>query len=142
MQFSWTKLYYLLILSGPISHNLYKQRTRISQKTLTDYCHQGIEVANVKTLPSHINEILNHPCSMLLLYRLYRTRRKRAVVQHVGPTNTKEVWKSKIEGWEKNSFSHHADFCSNQVAEAIKPFHVGFQVPCFLPFTVATLSRK
>lgn len=45
-------------------HRTYKN------KGLTDYCHQGIKVADVETLPSHVNEILDHPCSVLLLYRL------------------------------------------------------------------------
>lgn len=38
--------------------------------TLTDDGHERVEVADVETLLSHVDEELDHPCSVLLLQRL------------------------------------------------------------------------
>lgn len=62
-----------------------------------DYCHQGIKVANVETLPSNVNEILDHPRPVLLLYRLCRKRKMRKVIQHAGPTDVKQLWENHRE---------------------------------------------
>lgn len=38
--------------------------------TLTDDGHERVEVADVETLLSHVDEELDHSCSVLLLHRL------------------------------------------------------------------------
>lgn len=60
----------LEIFSGYVSQDTLKERTCVFQKTLTDYRHQGIKVANVKALSGDVNEVLDHSCTVLLLYRL------------------------------------------------------------------------
>lgn len=45
-----------------------KSRDRAHIHTRDD-CHQRIEVSNVETLSSHVDEIFNHPRSVFLLHR-------------------------------------------------------------------------
>lgn len=47
-----------------------KQGGKLQAQTLTDDGHHGVEVSNVETLPSHIDEELQHAGPVLLLHYL------------------------------------------------------------------------
>lgn len=112
------------------------------QKQLTYDGHEGVEVADVEALASHVDEELDDPSSVLLFHGLCNKQApklKNAAAIRIDCCGTSPP----AQGSEsENSDAHHADFRSHQVAESVEPLHVGLQVARLLVVAVAALKTN